>query len=99
LNLILAYWPLIVGLSLSGVVSGVFAGLLGIGGGAIIVPILSAAFEALGFSGNIAQHVAVASSLAIIIPTGLMSAQAHSRRGVVDVAVLKLWTPSCWRSR
>jgi uncharacterized membrane protein YfcA len=92
-NLVLIYWPLLVGLSLSGVVSGVFAGLLGIGGGAIIVPILSAAFEALGFSGNVAQHVAVASSLAIIIPTGAMSARAHYRRGAVDLDVLKLWAP------
>jgi uncharacterized protein len=98
-TLILTYWPLIIGLSLSGVVSGVFAGLLGIGGGAIIVPILSAAFEALGFSGNIAQHVAVASSLAIIIPTGLMSARAHYGRGAVDLAVLMLWAPFVLASR
>ncbi len=88
---ILAYWPLVVGLSLSGLVSGVFAGLLGIGGGVIIVPILGLAFETMGFSGDIAQHVAVASSLAIIIPTGAMSARSHARRGAVDVATLRLW--------
>jgi uncharacterized membrane protein YfcA len=93
MNLVITYWPLILGLSISGMVSGVFAGLLGIGGGAIIVPILSYAFEALGFSGDIAQHVAVASSLAIIIPTGTMSARSHYKRGAVDVAILKLWAP------
>jgi uncharacterized membrane protein YfcA len=92
MNLI-AYWPLVVGLSLSGCISGVFAGLLGVGGGVIIVPILSAAFEAMGFSGDAAQHVAVASSLAIIIPTGAMSARAHFKRGAVDVAALRLWAP------
>jgi uncharacterized membrane protein YfcA len=92
MNLI-AYWPLVVGLSLSGCVSGIFAGLLGVGGGVIIVPILSAAFEAMGFSGDAAQHVAVASSLAIIIPTGAMSARAHFKRGAVDVAALRLWAP------
>ena len=54
MNLILTYWPLILGLSLSGCVSGVFAGLLGVGGGVIIVPILSYAFEAMGFSGDAA---------------------------------------------
>lgn len=93
MNLIAAYWPLVLGLSLSGMVSGVAAGLLGIGGGVIIVPILSYAFEAMGFSGDIAQHVAVASSLAIIIPTGTMSARAHHKRGAVDVETLKLWAP------
>jgi uncharacterized membrane protein YfcA len=93
MNLILDYWPLILGLSLTGLASGVFAGLLGIGGGAIIVPALSAAFEALGYGGNIAQHTAVASSLAIIIPTGMMSARAHYGRGAVDTVILRLWAP------
>ncbi|MBN9303787.1 MAG: hypothetical protein BGO82_15550 [Devosia sp. 67-54] len=93
MNLLLSYWPLLVGLSVSGCVSGVFAGLLGVGGGVIIVPILSTAFEAMGFSGDIAQHVAVASSLAIIMPTGAMSARAHYRRGAVDTKALRLWAP------
>jgi uncharacterized protein len=93
MTLLATYWPLILALSLGGCVSGVFAGLLGVGGGVIIVPILSAAFEAIGFSGDIAQHVAVASSLAIIIPTGSMSARAHFRRGAVDLARLRLWAP------
>ena len=93
MNLIATYWPLIIGLSLSGCVSGVFAGLLGVGGGVIIVPILSTIFEAMGFSSDAAQHVAVASSLAIIIPTGAMSARAHYKRGAVDMAALRQWAP------
>jgi uncharacterized protein len=93
MTLIATYWPLLVALTLGGCVSGMFAGLLGVGGGVIIVPILSTAFEAMGFSGDAAQHVAVASSLAIIIPTGLMSARAHYRRGAVDLARLRLWAP------
>ena len=93
MNLILTWWPLILGLSITGMVSGVFAGLLGIGGGAIIVPALAVAFDALGIDSNIAQHVAVASSLAIIIPTGSMSARSHYKRGAVDMAILKLWAP------
>ena len=93
MNLIVTYWPLIIGLSISGCISGIFAGLLGVGGGVIIVPILSYAFEAMGFSGDVAQHVAVASSLAIIIPTGAMSARAHYKRGAVDLTALKLWAP------
>jgi uncharacterized membrane protein YfcA len=93
MSVILQWWPLIVGLSVTGMVSGVFAGLLGIGGGAIIVPALALAFEALGYGGDVAQHAAVASSLAIIIPTGLMSARSHYKRGAVDVAILRLWAP------
>ena len=93
MDLLLTWWPLILGLSITGMVSGVFAGLLGIGGGAIIVPALSFAFGALGFGDDIAQHTAVASSLAIIIPTGIMSARSHYRRGAVETTILRLWAP------
>ncbi len=92
-NQVLQYWPLLLGLCVTGMVSGVFAGLLGIGGGAIMVPALALAFETLGYGGDVAQHVAVASSLAIIIPTGAMSARAHYRRGAVDVPILRYWAP------
>lgn len=85
--------PFIVGLLVTGVVSGVAAGLLGIGGGAIIVPALSAALLWLGFDSDVTQHVAVGTSLAIIIPTGIMSARAHHKRGAVDMEILKLWAP------
>ena len=90
---LLSYWPLVLGLSVTGMVSGVFAGLLGVGGGTIIVPALAFAFAALNIGDDVAQHVAVASSLAIIIPTGIMSARAHNKRGAVDAEVLKLWAP------
>jgi uncharacterized membrane protein YfcA len=90
---IVAYLPLAAALMITGGVSGVFAGLLGIGGGAIIVPALAFAFESLGYGGDVAQHAAVASSLAIIIPTGSMSARSHYKRGAVDVGILRLWAP------
>jgi uncharacterized membrane protein YfcA len=90
---LLVWWPLILGLTVTGVVSGIFAGLLGIGGGAIIVPALAFAFDALGYPDEIGQHVAVASSLAIIIPTGIMSARSHNKRGAVDATILRLWAP------
>lgn len=90
---LLGYWPLVLGLSVTGMVSGVFAGLLGVGGGTIIVPALAFAFAALGIGDDVAQHVAVASSLAIIIPTGVMSARSHNRRGAVDAGILRLWAP------
>jgi uncharacterized membrane protein YfcA len=89
----LAYWPFVLGLMVTGVFSGLAAGLLGIGGGAIIVPALSTSLSLLGYDSDVVQHVAVGTSLAIIIPTGIMSARAHYRRGALDVETLKLWVP------
>src|SRR5690606_30937193 len=71
MDTIISYWPFVLGLLVTGAVSGVFAGLLGIGGGAIIVPALAYALQWLGFDLEVVQHVAVGTSLAIIIPTGL----------------------------
>ncbi len=85
--------PFVAGLLVTGVVSGIAAGLLGIGGGAIIVPALAQALGWLGFDGDVVQHVAVGTSLAIIIPTGIASARAHHKRGAVDLDILRLWAP------
>jgi uncharacterized membrane protein YfcA len=90
---IASYWPFVLGLMVTGVCSGLAAGLLGIGGGAIIVPALSNALLLLGFDADVVQHVAVGTSLAIIIPTGIMSARSHHKRGALDMRVLKLWAP------
>lgn len=90
---LLGYWPFVLGLMVTGVLSGIAAGLLGIGGGAIIVPALGTALLFLGYDSDVVQHVAVGTSLAIIIPTGIMSARAHYKRGSLDVKVLRLWAP------
>jgi uncharacterized protein len=92
-GLVASYWPFVLGLMATGVVSGISAGLLGIGGGAIIVPALGNALLLLGYDPDVVQHVAVGTSLAIIIPTGIMSARAHHKRGALDQRVLRLWTP------
>lgn len=92
-NALLAYWPFVVGMLATGVVSGIAAGLLGIGGGAVIVPALGNALLLMGFDADVVQHVAVGTSLAIIIPTGIMSARAHHKRGALDIEVFKLWAP------
>jgi len=92
-NTLIGYWPFVLGMLATGVVSGVAAGLLGIGGGAVIVPALSNALLLMGFDAEVVQHVAVGTSLAIIIPTGIMSARSHHKRGALDMAVLKLWAP------
>ena len=88
-----AYWPFVLGLMVTGVFSGLAAGLLGIGGGAIIVPALATSLSLLGYDSDIVQHIAVGTSLAIIIPTGIMSARAHHKRGALDTKTLKLWVP------
>jgi uncharacterized membrane protein YfcA len=93
LGSIAAYWPFVLGLMVTGVFSGLAAGLLGIGGGAIIVPALSTALSLLGYDSDVVQHIAVGTSLAIIIPTGIMSARAHHKRGALDTKTLRLWVP------
>lgn len=89
-----SYWPFVLALGLTGIVSGMAAGLLGIGGGAVIVPALANSLLLMGYDSDVVQHVAVGTSLAIIIPTGIASARAHYRRGALDTSVLKLWVPS-----
>jgi len=73
----------------SGVVSGLLAGLFGIGGGAVIVPVFYQALGMLGVDEAVRMHVAVGSSLAIIVPTSWRSYTAHKARGAVDMDVLR----------
>ena len=78
-------------LAVTGVVAGLLAGIFGIGGGGIIVPVLYQALAVLGFSSAVTMHVAVGSSLAFIVPTSIRSFQAHRARGAVDMSLLKSW--------
>ena len=75
----------------TGAVAGVLAGLFGIGGGIVIVPVLEAALGFAGVDAAIRMHVAVATSLATIIPTSISSARAHHQRGAVDFTIVKRW--------
>jgi uncharacterized membrane protein YfcA len=76
---------------LGGVLTGLLAGLFGVGGGAIIVPVLYEIFRILGVSEDIRVQLCVGTSLAIIIPTSIRSYLAHRARGTVPVGVLKPW--------
>ncbi len=78
----------------AGVVSGLLAGMLGIGGGAVLVPVFYQIFGILGVDEAVRMHVSVGSSLAIIIPTSISSFRSHYARGVVDVALLRTFVPS-----
>jgi uncharacterized membrane protein YfcA len=83
--------PLIALLLVGGVATGLMAGLLGIGGGAIIVPVLYYLFGFLDVPPEIRMHLCVGTSLAIIIPTSIRSFRSHYRRGAVDTKTLRLW--------
>jgi len=76
---------------ITGGIAGVLAGLLGIGGGIVIVPVLDAALAFLNVDAAIRMQVAVATSLATIIPTSIASSRAHHKRQSVDVALVKRW--------
>jgi uncharacterized protein len=65
------------------------AGMLGIGGGGILVPVLYELFGALGVDEAIRMHLAVGTSLAVIIPTSLRSFAAHRARGAVDMDLIR----------
>jgi len=71
--------------------AGVLAGMLGIGGGIVIVPMLYYLLTYFGLDQTIIMHVAVGTSLFIIIPTGLRSAFEHSKRGSFNQSIFKKW--------
>ena len=76
-----------------GAVAGVLAGLMGIGGGLVIVPGLLFLFHLQGFESSFLSHIAIGSSLAIIVPTALSSLWAHHKRGAIDWSVVLRLTP------
>lgn len=76
----------------TGAIAGFVAGLLGVGGGIVIVPVLFYVFTLLGIDEEVKMHVAVGTSLSTIIATSAMSVRAHWRRGAVDVPMLKRWS-------
>ncbi len=76
-----------------GAVAGVFAGLLGVGGGIIIVPILSVVFAWIDIAPNYIHHLSLGTSLATIMITSISSARAHNTRGAVRWDIVKSITP------
>lgn len=76
-------------LAIAAAVAGFMAGLLGVGGGIIMVPALYYAFSVLGFDIATRMHLSVGTSLAIIIPTSLISAKTHMEHNAVDFKMVK----------
>lgn len=89
----LIFLPACLSFAALGCVAGFLAGLLGIGGGVVLVPGFLALFHWLYPDANQLMHVAVATSLAIIVPTGFSSARAHYKHGAVRVDLLKIIGP------
>jgi uncharacterized membrane protein YfcA len=83
--------PLIAILAASGIVAGFAAGLLGVGGGIVTVPVLEYSLRFAGVPEEYRMHVAVATSLAAIIPTSMSSARTHHARGAVDWQLARSW--------
>ena len=76
----------------AGILVGILAGLFGIGGGAIIVPVLYEVFRVLGVPEELRIQICIGTSLAIIVPTTVRSYLAHKKKGAVIPQVLRIWT-------
>lgn len=81
------------GLVSAGLFAGLLAGLLGVGGGIVLVPVLIELYGIIGVSPDVAAHSAVGTSLATIIATSLMSIRAHHKRGSVDFSIVRTLAP------
>ncbi len=83
--------PLIGILAATGLIAGFVAGMLGVGGGIVTVPVLEYSLRFAHVPEEYRMHVAVATSLAAIIPTAISSARSHHARGAVDWELAKRW--------
>jgi uncharacterized membrane protein YfcA len=82
---------ILISLVVAGACIGVLAGIFGVGGGAISVPVFFETFRAMGLDDSVGMPLAVGTSLAMIVPTSILSARSHYARGTVDTAVLRAW--------
>jgi uncharacterized protein len=77
---------------LAGIVTGIFAGLFGIGGGSVIVPVLYEAFRVLGVPEEVRMQLCIGTSLGIIVPTTIRSYLAHRAAGLGMARVVRVWS-------
>ncbi len=82
---------LAVAILVAGAMAGFFAGLLGIGGAVLIVPVLYEVFRLLNVPDQVSFHLCIGTSLAFIVPTSIRSFIAHRAKGAVRIDVLRLW--------
>lgn len=91
IEFIISNTPTILALVATGIFAGILAGLLGVGGGIVIVPVLFFLFQGFGVSAESAMVIATATSLATIVPTSISSIRSHNQKGNVDFNLLKSW--------
>ncbi len=84
---------LVLALLAAGALTGFLAGLLGIGGGGVLVPVLYETFTFLDVPDSVRMHLVLGTSFAVIVPTTISSFRAHLKRGAVDTAVLRRLAP------
>ena len=84
-------WLLALWIAGAGVLVGILAGLFGIGGGAIIVPVLYEVFRVLGVPEDIRMQLCIGTSLAIIVPTTVSSYLGHKKKGAVITDLVRIW--------
>jgi len=82
---------LAVAIVIAGAVTGLLAGLFGIGGGAVIVPVLYEVFRVLGVPEQVRMQMCIGTSIAIIVPTAIRSYLTHRAKGLVIPRVIRLW--------
>src|SRR5258708_5891984 len=76
----------------AGILVGILAGLFGIGGGAVIVPVLYEVFRVLNVPEDVRMQMCIGTSLAIIVPTTVLSYIGHKKKGAVIPDVVRIWT-------
>ncbi len=84
---------LVLALVAGGLATGFLAGLLGIGGGGILVPVLYETFTFLHVPDSIRMHMVLGTSFAVIVPTAISSFRTHLAKGAVDTPVLRRLGP------
>lgn len=91
---IINQWPIIAALIATGIFAGILAGLFGVGGGIVIVPVLYFLLQGFSVSPESAMMIATATSLATIVPTSISSIRSHHLKGNIDVALVQFWAPA-----
>jgi uncharacterized membrane protein YfcA len=82
---------LAVAVIVAGIITGLLAGLFGVGGGAVIVPVLYEVFRLLGPPDEVRMQLCIGTSIAIIMPTTLRSYLAHREKGMVIPGLIRVW--------
>lgn len=85
--------PLVLALGATGAVAGILSGLLGVGGGIVVVPVLFWVFKVLGYPADLGMQVAVGTSLVTVALTAFTAARSHHKRGSVDMQIVRRWAP------